>query len=172
MKNLMFLLLLSFVMVSCKQQKLGFVDNSKLINEYQEKIDTDESIKAKVEDFRRVADSLQQAFQLEVKDAEIRARKMSQEALQKLSKELQDKDQMLSQRLQFQQNQITQESRSKNDTLVKKVRDFVEDYGKKNGYTFILGSNEAGSVMFGEQNLDLTEAVLEELNAAYKKDDE
>ena len=49
-----------------------------------------------------------------------------------------------------------------------KVKDFVAEYGKTNGYTFILGKNEAGSVMFGKEDTDITEVIIEAINTSYK----
>ena len=170
MRKLLFIGIAVLTIVSCQQQKIGFVDNVELVNSYQEKIDTEEKIKAKIEAFQKRTDSLRQTFQLEINDAEIQARKMSQAGIQKLSKDLQDKEQILSQRVQFEQNQIAQESQSQNDSLIQKVKTFVKDYGKKNGYTYILGSNDAGSVMYGEDANDLTQTILEALNAEYTKE--
>ena len=87
-----------------------------------------------------------------------------------LAKDLQDKEQILSQRVQFEKNQIAQESQSQNDSLIQKVKTYVKDYGKKNGYSYILGSNDAGSVMYGEEASDLTQTILEALNAEYEKE--
>ena len=56
------------------------------------------------------------------------------------------------------------------DTLVKQVKAFVKDYGKKNGYTFILGANEAGSVMYGADDKDITEDVIKALNGDTKEE--
>lgn len=170
MRKLLFIGIAVLTIVSCQQQKIGFVDNVELVNSYQEKIDTEEKIKTKIEAFQKRTDSLRQTFQLEINDAEIQARKMSQAGIQKLSKDLQDKEQILSQRVQFEQNQIAQESQSQNDSLIQKVKTFVKDYGKKNGYTYILGSNDAGSVMYGEDANDLTQTILEALNAEYTKE--
>jgi len=170
MKKLLFIGIAVLTIVSCQQQKIGFVDNVELINNYQEKIDTEVKIKTKIEDFQKRTDSLRQSFQLEINDAEIQARKMSQAGIQKLSKDLQDKEQILSQRVQFEKNQIAQESQSQNDSLIQKVKTFVKDYGKKNGYSYILGSNDAGSVMYGEEASDLTQTILEALNAEYEKE--
>ena len=170
MRKLLFIGIAVLTLVSCQQQKIGFVDNVELINGYQEKIDTEEKIKTKIEAFQKRTDSLRQTFQLEINDAEIKARKMSQAGIQKLSKDLQDKEQILSQRVQFEQNQIAQESQSQNDSLIEKVKIFVKDYGKKNGYSYILGSNDAGSVMYGEDASDLTQTILEALNAEYTKE--
>ena len=156
--------------MSCQQtQKIGYVDNATLVNDYQEKKDIEAQLQSKIDAFQKRTDSLRQAFQLEINEAEIKARRMSQKNVQKLSKDLQDKETALSQRVQFEQQQIAQESQSKNDSLIKKVKDFVKDYGNKNGYSFILGSNEAGSVMYGQDSSDLTQTILDLLNAQYKE---
>jgi len=169
MKKLLSVVIIVLSVASCQEsQKMGFVDNSVLINDYQEKKDIEVKLKSKIEVYEKRRDSLSQAFQLDVKAAEVKARSMSQTNLQKLQQEFQQKEQVISQQLQFEQQQIAQESQSKNDSLIKKVRDFVKDYGKTNGYRFILGSNEAGSVMYGTEEVDLTQTILDALNEAYK----
>ena len=51
------------------------------------------------------------------------------------------------------------------------VEDFVKDYAKANNYAYILGtSDQTKAVLYGDTTLDVTDAVLEELNDAYKKD--
>ena len=167
MKHFTILIITLIVLSSCQQQKIGFVDNSKLINDYKEKKDIESRIQSKINAFQKRTDSLQQAFQLEVNEAEIKAKRMSQSEIQKLMKEFQDREQVLSQRVQFERQQIAQESQSQNDSLIQKIRDFVGDYAKSKGYDYILGSNEAGSVMFGNEDNDLTEAILEALNSSY-----
>jgi outer membrane protein len=171
MKKILYVTLAILTFASCQQTgKIGFVDNSKLISDYQEKIDIEEKLKIKITAFQKRTDSLRKVFQLDVNEAEIKARGMSQANIQKLSQELQQREQVLSQRLQFEQQQIAQESQTQNDSLIKKIKDFIKDYGTKNGYSFILGSNEGGSVMYGKEESDLTQTILDLLNAAYNKD--
>ena len=170
MKNKLYVAFALLIFASCQQtEKIGYVDNSKLINDYQEKIDIENKLKVKVTAFQKRTDSLRKVFQLDVNEAEIKARGMSQANIQKLSQELQQTEQVLSQRLQFEQQQIAQESQSQNDSLIKKVKVFVKDYGTNNGYSYILGSNEGGSVMYGKEESDLTQTLLDLLNAAYKQ---
>ena len=47
---------------------------------------------------------------------------------------------------------IQEESRTKMDTLLKKVKNFIKEYGKKNDYDFILGANDGLSVHFGKES--------------------
>ncbi len=54
------------------------------------------------------------------------------------------------------------------DSVISKVNAFVEDYGKTNGYTYILGKNQAGSVMYGEEKKDISKDLTEALNEDYK----
>ena len=169
MKKIIYITFAILLFASCQQtEKIGFVDNSKLINEYQEKIDIEEKLKVKIAAFQKRTDSLRKVFRFDVNEAEIKAKTMSQIDIQKLSQELQQREQILSQRLQFEQQQIAQESQAQNDSLIKKVKDIVKDYGITKGYSYILGSNEAGSVMFGKEESDLTQTLIDLLNTAYK----
>jgi outer membrane protein len=170
MKKLGIVILAVLSLTACQQQKIGFVDNGVLVNDYQERLDIEAKLKVKIDAFKSRTDSLRSAFELEIKEAELRARKMSQSNIQKLSQELQQKEQVLSQRVQFEQQQIAQESQTLNDSLITKVKNFVRAYGESNNYTYILGSNEAGSVMYGEESSDLTQEILKALNENYTKD--
>ena len=171
MKKLAVVFLTIISLTACQQQKIGFVDNSVLVNEYQERKDVEASLNTKIEAFKTRTDSLRSAFELEIKEAELKARKMSQSAIQKLSQELQQKEQLLSQRVQFEQQQIAQESQKLNDSIINRVKAFVQDYGKSNNFNFILGSNEAGSVLYGEEASDLTQGILKALNENYSLKD-
>ena len=172
MKNIVYAFLTILIFVSCQQStKIGFVDNAKLINGYQEKMDVEASLKIKITAFQKRTDSLRNAFRLKVNKAELKAKKMSQANIQKISQELQERDRILNQQYQIEQQQIAKESQSKTDTLIKKVKDFIKDYGSKNGYSYILGSNEGGSVLYGNDENDLTQTILDLLNTAYKKEE-
>jgi outer membrane protein len=169
MKKLVYSFLIVFTLTSCQQHKIGFVDNVILINDYQERLDIESALQAKIEVFKLRTDSLRSAFELEIKEAELRARKMSQASIQKLSQELQQKEQLLQQQVQFEQQQIAKESQMLNDSIINKVKSFIQSYGQANNFNFILGSNEAGSVLFGEDSSDLTQEMLKALNEDYSK---
>ena len=68
MKNLALCFLTLIVLIACKQQKIGFVDNVVLINEYQERIDVEFRLQVKINAFKTRTDSLRSAFELEIKE--------------------------------------------------------------------------------------------------------
>lgn len=153
---------------SCQQDKIAFVDNTALINDYQEKKDIEEKFKGKLEVFEKKTDSLSKALQAEAQQFQAEASKMAQSKAEQKYGELMQKRQQIQQQVQQEEMMLQQESQSQIDSLVKKVRGFVKDYGKDNGYTYILGANEAGSVLYGEEGKDITEEVLKMINDKYK----
>ncbi|TYA74166.1 OmpH family outer membrane protein [Seonamhaeicola marinus] len=171
MKKIVYLLLVALVFTSCqKQKKIGFVDNGTLINDYQEKKDLEEKFKGLEDTFKKKTDSMSQAFQLEVQQTQLKAQKSSRKKAQELMGGLQQKQSLLQQQIQFEQNQIAQSFQTEIDSLIIKVKDFVKDYGKANQYDFILGTSEgAASVLYGKDETDLTQSILDALNAEYKK---
>jgi len=66
-------------------------------------------------------------------------------------------------------NQLRQESDVVIDSIVTKVKDYVKDYGKKNNYTYIFGSNESANIMYAKDGLDITEEILGKLNAGLEE---
>lgn len=169
MKKLVGLFSIVFILTSCQeQQKIGFVDNSKVINAYQEKMDLEETYKGKDEAFKKKTDSIGRAFQTEAQAFQAEASKMSQQKQQEQYQALGQKQQMLQQQLQYEQQQLTQEFSTEIDSIVSRVKKFVKNYGEEKGYTFVLGSNEAGSVLYGDESLDITQEVIDALNSDYK----
>ena len=171
MKKGIVLVFAMLLLASCQNEmKTGFIDNSELMKEYQKRKDIEADFKMKVEKFDQSVDSIGKSFQakaavIQESDPQM-TRKESQQQYQALTQQYQ----MFQQQTQMQEQSIQKESQTEIDTLIKQVRSFVKDYGKKNGYTYILGSNEAGSVMYGEETKDITKEILTELNKSYKKD--
>ncbi|MGB1308119.1 MAG: OmpH family outer membrane protein [Oceanihabitans sp.] len=169
MKKIILALVTIFALSSCEQQKIAFIDNGKLINDYQEKIEVEAKFKTKDSLFKKNTDSLANGFQIEAKAFELAASRMSKTKAQEKYQELMQKQQGLQRQVQMQQQAMQLEFQTEIDSVLVKVKDFVADYGKKNGYTYILGKNEAGSVMYGNEANDITKTVTEALNASYSK---
>ncbi len=168
MKKLIFIGLL-MGMVSCQQDKIGFIDNIELMDKYQEKIDIEAKYQSKNATFTKRRDSISQAFQIEAQAFQTKAQSMSQKKAQEEYELLQQRGQFMGQQLQQQEQALQLEGRTEMDSLVSKVRKEIEAYGKSNGYTYILGGGEGGSVLYGNDAKDLTSEILKLLNDNYKK---
>src|SRR6056300_45287 len=102
MKRLSLAVLSLLIFASCQQQqKIAFIDNGKVINEFQEKIDIEAKYKIKEEAFKKRTDSIGQAFQLEAQDFQSKANSIPEAKAQEKYAELGQKQQLLQQQIQF-----------------------------------------------------------------------
>ncbi len=157
------------LMVSCQQEKIGYVDNVKLMDDYQEKIDIEAKYKTKLEAFGKKKDSISQAFQIEAQAFQMKAQKMSQTKAQEEYAVIQQKGQFMGQQLQQEEQQLQLEGQTEMDSLVNKVKKEIKAFGKTNAYTYILGGGDGGSVLYGTDANDLTAQITKILNDNYKK---
>jgi len=130
MKNLIFALFTVLVFTSCQQQKMAYMDNGKVINEYLGKKDIEEKFKALDDIFKKQTDSVGQAFQQEAQAFQLEAQKLSQEQAQGKYQELTQKQQYLQQQTQLQQQQMQEAFQVEIDSAIVKVKEFVKEYGK------------------------------------------
>ena len=57
--------------------------------------------------------------------------------------------------------------KSENYNIVNDINDFVKEYGEQKGYRIIFGATGGGTIMYAQEGSDLTDEVLEELNAQF-----
>lgn len=167
MKKLV-VLAIALTAMACQQNKIGYVDSVKIMDDYQEKIDVEARFKTKADAMGRKRDSISQAFQMELQQFQSKAKSMSQQSAQEEYAQLQQRGQQIGQRLQQEEQQLQQNSQTQMDSLVKKVKKEIRAYGKANGYTYILGGGEGGSVIYGEDANDVTNEILKILNDKYE----
>lgn len=172
MKNIVYVALAMLVLSSCeKPNKIGFVDNGIVINNFQDKKDIEVKYEIKKQAFQKKFDSIDQAFQTEVQAFQTAANKMSQTKAQEKYQELGQKKQYQDQQKQMEAQQFQQSFQTEIDSVIVKVKAFVKEYGKSNGYTYILGTSDAASnVLYGTEENDLTQTILDALNAKSKKE--
>ncbi|WP_397364174.1 OmpH family outer membrane protein [Olleya sp. R77988] len=170
MKKIIGLLLITLIFTSCQNQKIGYVDNVNVINGIKEKIDLEKKYETKESAFKLRTDSIGKAFQLEAQKTQLDAQKMSKSKATAKFEALGKKQKMLQEQLQFEQQQLAQGFQKEMDTIIEKVKTFVKDYGKTNGFDLILGTVDASpSVMFAKDQYDLSEKVINAMDADYNK---
>lgn len=170
MKKLFTLLFVAIALIGCEQEKTAYVDTTRLIQDYQEMKDVEAEFEVRSTALKAELDSIGRGFQAEVQEYQAQAPTLSESEREQRGKELMQQQQQLQQQQQIRSQQLRQESGEAIDTLVSKVKDFVADYGERNNYTYIFGSNETANIMYAKEGLDITDEILVELNEAYKEE--
>jgi outer membrane protein len=171
MKKIIFGLIGLVLVTSCTQDKIAFVNNSYVINDYQEKKDIEAKYQLKINAYNKKRDSIGKALQLEYQSFQLKSKTLPEQQAQSEYELLLQKQQMFQQQFQLEEQQISQQSQTEIDSLISKVKTFIKGYGKDNNYTYILGTSDAAaSVLYGKEENDISETILTALNANYKKD--
>lgn len=164
------LIIFSLVLLSAcqKEAKVAFVKTETIFKEYKGIKDQEAVFKAQQEAFTKKYDSIVKQWQAEVMDFQQKISKMSPKKAQQKDRELYEKQQMIQQMQQEEGARLTSEMQQKTDSIIQKVYDFFDEYGKKNNYQFIYGKNNTGALMYGDAKYDITDKVLKELDADYE----
>jgi outer membrane protein len=165
MKKLLVVLFLGTVLTGCNGDKTAYVDTTKLIQEFSEMKAVEADFNQRSEKLKMELDSVAKGFQQEVMEYQENRATMSEAERKAAEQELMQKQQMLQQQQQMRSGQLRQESDVVIDSLITRVKNFVKVYGEENGYKYIFGSNESANIMYAEEGLDITEEILNELNA-------
>jgi outer membrane protein len=82
--------------------------------------------------------------------------------------ELQKREQQLQYAQQAMLQQLQQESGVEMDSVVSSVKKYIKAYGKEKGYAYIYGTGDAASVLYAEDQYDITKEIVTLLNDKYK----
>lgn len=170
MKKFIALAVILIGAASCQEsQKVAFVDSEKVYEEYQEKIDIEAEITKKQEDFKKKTDSLGMAYQMEAAPMQAKFGKLSQQQQQSNPEIVAfgQKWQMIESHIKAQEQSMQDELQKKLQELDTNVEEFIAAHAKKNNYSFVLGKNKSGGLIYGNEASDITETVIKELNEQY-----
>lgn len=175
MKKALLILGLAVAMISCdkKEQKndsfkTAYIDTAVLLEKYEKFNDEDAKFKVKSQEMGRPLEAKLKDFQYEAQNFQRNAQIKGMEWAQRKGAELQQREQQL----QVEQNALLQqiqiESDSIRSSIVKSLKDYIKEYGKKQGYDYIYGTGDAATVLYAKDAYDITEEVLKLLNDDFK----
>ena len=153
------------------EDKIVYVNSDSLLTKYQYAKD----ITAKMETKGKAAESdlvaKGQAFQREVQQYQAQANSLAADQRAATEQRLQRKDQELK---AYQQNAgaaLQNENAKEQEALYNKIADYLKTYSKSKGYKMVLTYSKGNAnVLFADESLDVTNAVVKGLNDAYAKD--
>ncbi|WP_405206222.1 OmpH family outer membrane protein [Aquimarina sp. LLG6339-5] len=147
---------------------LVYVDVNKLLDGYKRTKIVKAEFDEKAKTMKSNVDSLLANWQKELKTYEKERSGLSKKELELKQQLLGNKQQQINNYQQAVQKQLQEEDKKVTQTVINDINDFVKEYGKKNGYKVIFGATGSGTIMYGEESADLTDKVLEELNAEFE----
>ncbi len=162
----LFISVLSFCFFK-ESSHLVYVDVNKLLEGYEGAVFARADFEKKETAMRANVDSLLSNWQQELKEYEKERASMSAKELKLKQELLSNKQQQINSYQQATQKQLQEEDQKATQTVINDINDFVKSYGKDHGHRIILGATGSGTIMYADEGADLTDEILEKLNASF-----
>ncbi|MFH0838913.1 MAG: OmpH family outer membrane protein [Candidatus Omnitrophota bacterium] len=143
--------------------KLGYVNLSKIFEEYEKTKEYDKTLEAQGTQKQKERDKLVTEIKGLKDELELLSEKGKEEKQGQIDTKLTDLkkfDATVREELARQRDNFLKE-------IVEEIGKVVEEYGQKEKYTLIVRIE--GVVMYGDKSIDVTDEVLKILNGRYKK---
>ncbi|HEX8562833.1 MAG TPA: OmpH family outer membrane protein [Flavobacterium sp.] len=160
--------LLSLFYAKFNNDELVYVDVNKLIDGYKRTKVAKAEFDQKATLMKGNIDSLMASWQRELAQYEKERISLSANELKLKQELLQNKQQQISGYQEAIQKQIQEEDKKITQTVINDINDYIKEYGKKHNYKIIFGASGGGNIMYAEESTDLTDEVLQGLNAEYE----
>ena len=165
------LLVIAFAIVlsSCTQTKVAYIDVETIMKEYEAATALETEFLARQQEMATELEGLQAPFQAKVQEYYKNVETMSAAKRAEAEQALQQEQQMIQGRQQQVSQQLQQENQEKSEVLIKRIDSLVAVYSKTKGFNLVLGTQGNGTVMYGDDALNVTEDVIRTLNEDYAK---
>lgn len=149
--------------------EFAYVDVNVLLDGYKRTDVERTKFNEKAKKLQSNVDSLIGNWQKQLQQYEKERSSMSKKELRLQQELLSNKQQQINSYQQAIDKQIQEEEQNTTQTVINDINDFVTEYGKKNNYDIIFGASGNGNIMYADKGTDLTQIVLQGLNADYKQ---
>ena len=147
------LLFVGFNMLNGNKTEIVYVDNIRLFNAFNMTKEIRSIKERKITNQNRVLDSIYSIYQ-DIDDKESGDAKTLQSKISKSNKTLQDL-----------QSNYTNNIPSQ---VWVRLNSYLKEYGKQQNLKIIFGTSGNGNIMFAEENINITEQLIEYINERYE----
>lgn len=181
------ILALSAIVVSCNKEQsknaataassspvatesIVYVNSDSLLNNYEYFKEVKDKFQEKSKKAQADLTAKGTVFQREVAEYQKNAGSLSADQRSSTEERLARKQQELATYNQNAGNALANEEAVENEKLYNKVSEYLKQYAKSKGYKIVLTYSKSNpSVLYADESLDITKAVVEGLNIEYKK---
>lgn len=149
------------------EQKLGFVDLQRALNEVEEGKGAKAKLKKKFEKAQAQLDTEQESLKKKKEELDKKRLAMDEATLRAKAEELDREMVRVSGIYAKLQKELTEEERKATADIFKKMRELIVQIAEKEGFSFVFEANESG-LLHAPQSLDLTNQLVRAYNEKHK----
>ena len=145
-----------------KELKVGYVDLSRLFDNYQKTKEFDTALQKQGESFTKDRDGMI----AKIRDAQGKLALLKEEEKNKLGESIEKQKTDLIEYDKQKRTELAKQRDEKVREILLEIEKIVSDLAKKEGYDYILNDRV---LVYGDQTQNITDRVLKILNDSYKK---
>lgn len=145
--------------------RIGYVHSDQLLSQYKPAMAVQQQLQAESAGAQKDLETRYKELQAMDADLSKKSKVLTTQALAPQIERFQKKQNEFMQLQQSLQQQMQQKQSGMLEPIFLDISNFINKYGKDNGYTLILGTPVEGMLVYGDKGSDLTETLLAELNA-------
>ncbi len=149
------------------QPRIAFVKSQELVYGYLGMQEAHSKYSEKVKEWQSNKQVLESDFQKDLAKYKEEAQKLSDEERAKRENYLQKLQDNLKNYMISISKMEKEEDEKMTQAVLNQINSYAEEYGKQNGYDFILGTTISGNILYGDSGLDITDKLLDAFNNAY-----
>lgn len=149
------------------ESKIGYIDMQRAINTSESGREAKEQLAARLKKYQDEINLRQDDLKRMKEELEKQGMLLSETARSTKEKEYQQKLKEFQRFTKDAQDELQGKDEEFTRKILEGMEKVIQEFGKKNGYTFIFVKNE--SMLFADDKADLTEEVLKLFNASRKK---
>ena len=164
-----FSLLLNVYLIFFKPvKKIAYVRSTELVYGYLGMKEANREYEQKTKLYQANIDTLQKDYKLAFSQYSTLSPNLSKEDKSVREKALMQQQESMVGYAQSVNTKMKEEEQKSTGAVLNQINSFVEEYGKEKGYDVILGTTLSGSLLYGDEAIDITKEVLDVLNKNYK----
>lgn len=166
LKQFALLSILSSLFFGCKNEaSIRYVDNARLFREVKSISVIQDSLKTFNESWQKPAHDLKDSVDAYMKRLGATKKPLSDAERAKVEKEFKDRQEAFQKFVEANQKKAAEIDKNLSESAIKKVNAVLQDYRAQKGYAVILGTTTGGNILAADQKLDITDEVIQYVNA-------
>ena len=152
------------ISVSAKSSNIFYVNADSLFDNYQFFKTSKDLLSKKEDSIKNLLEKKSTSLQGEAAQYQQQAQGMTDAQRQQIESALMGKQESLVALKDQLLNKLQKEQEAMNDTINSHMQSKIKEFVKGKNITFILGYHKSGEVLYANDSLNITEAVIEDLN--------
>lgn len=148
--------------------KIAYFEIDSIQTQFEYYKEIQKTLEAKDQEINKQLNSLKSAFAAKYQELQRTAQTLTQAELASKQQELQQMDKTYQSKEQMLTSELQDESVRKRQDVQKKIKEFLEEYNKDKGYSYIF-SNLSDLLYYKDTAYDITKDVVKGLNQKFRK---